>query len=212
MNRLTNRIWIAAVLMALGWVCTTYVRSGYTFEVEPFKRGFDSLPLELDGYTGANQPIDQDVSKILNADETVNRQYLRPDGTSVLFYGSAWFRPDKNSQVAPHNPKICYVNAGWKILEERVISVNAPGGKLPIDLILLERDTDRCVVGFWYQMGQSTFLSNKEGRQLHRQFWGNKKWPATFKFMIQTPSQGIDAAIPRLEEFALIVYQWSLEL
>lgn len=212
MNRLTSRIWLAAVLMVCGWAFTTWIRAGYTFEVQPLKRGFDSLPVELDGYVGTDQPMDQEIAQVLNADATVSRQYLRPDGTLILLNASAWVRPDNVADVAPHNPKVCYVNSGWKILEERNVNLTASGGNVPICILFLERDTERCVVGFWYQMGQSVFTTTRQGRQLHRQYWGNKKWPATMKFMVQTPSQGIDAAIPRIEEFALIIHQWSLEL
>ena len=212
MNRLTSRIWLAAVLMGCGFIGTSWIRSGYTFEVQPLRRGFDSLPLELNGYVGTEQPIDPEIATILNADTTVSRHYVRPDGSSILLHGSAWIRPDNVAEVAPHNPKICYVNAGWKILEERTVNLASSEEKLPICVLLLERDGERCVVGFWYQMGESVFTTTQKARLLHRQYWGKKKWPATMKFMLQTPSQGIDAAIPRIEEFALIVYQWSMEL
>jgi EpsI family protein len=212
MNRLTYRIWLAAVLMGCGWICTTWIRSGYTFEVQPLKKGLDSLPLELNGYIGTDQPVDKEVAAILNADTTVSRQYLRQDGSLILLHASGWMRPENVADVAPHNPKVCYVNSGWKILEERKVDLTTLGKTLPICVLLLERDSERCAVGFWYQMGESVFTTTQEARQLHRQLWGNKKWPATMKFMLQTPAQTIDAAIPRIEEFALIVHQWSLEL
>ena len=212
MNQLTYRIWLAAILMGCGWVSTVWIRSGYTFEVQPLKQGFDSLPMELDGYTGSDQSIDLDVSMILNADTTVNRVYVRPDGTMVLLHASGWVRPETVADVAPHNPKVCYVGSGWKILEERNVELTLPDGKLPMCVLFLERDTERCVIGFWYQMGERAFTTTQEARQIHKKLWGNSKWPATMKFLIQTPAQGINQALPRIEEFALIVHQWSLGL
>ena len=212
MNQLTSRIWLAAILMGCGFISTTWIRAGYTFEVQPLKQGLESIPVELGGYTGTDQPIDPEVSVVLNAGTTANRTYVRPDGTTLLLHASGWVRPGNVADVAPHNPKVCYVGAGWKILEERNIELNSTTGKLPMCVLFLERDTERCVIGFWYQMGDKTFTTTKEARQIHRQLWGSKKWPATLKFLIQTQAQGIDAALPRIEEFALIVHQWSLEL
>ncbi|MEI8016970.1 MAG: exosortase-associated EpsI family protein [Schlesneria sp.] len=215
MNQLTSRIWLAAFLMSCGLVSTYWIRSGYTFEVQPLKQSLEALPMELIGYTGSEQPVDPAVSAVLHADTTVNRSYTRPDGTMILLHASGWLRPETIADVAPHNPKVCYTNSGWKILEERNIELTSSIGKLPMCVMLLERDTERCVIGFWYQMGQSMFTTTKDARQVHRQLWGNKKWPATIKFLFQTPaqvSQGIDALLPRIEEFALIVHQWSLEL
>ncbi len=214
MNQLTHRIWLAALLMSCGWISTVWIRSGYTFEIQPLKQGLDSLPIELIGYTGTNTELDKEVSEILNADTSVNRYYVRPDGTSLTLFAAGWVRPESvSSDVCPHSPKVCYVNAGWKILEERIVNLTTPTGKLPVCFLFLERDAERCVVGFWYQMGESSFTSAQEARLLHRQFWGNKKWPATIKFLIQTTAQGgIDGAIPRIEEIAVVLHQWSLEL
>jgi EpsI family protein len=212
MNRLTYRIWLAAILMACGWMSTVWIRSGYTFEVQPLTRGLESLPLELNGYVGKDAPLDERVNEILDADSTVNREYRRPDGMVVSLHASGWVRPEKIASVAPHNPKICYTNSGWKIIEERTVPFDTPAGKLPVCILFLERETERCVVGFWYQMGKSTFNTAKEARQLHRQLWGKKQWPATMKFMLQTPAQTLDSGLPRIEEFAAIVYQWSLDL
>ena len=212
MNKLSNRIWLAAVILGCGWLSTAWVRSGYSFDVQPLKQELNSFPTELIGYNATELTLDSEVKEILNADTWVNRQYLRPDGTSLSLFAAGWVRPENVSDVAPHNPKVCYVNSGWKILEERTVNLTTAHGQLPVCFLFLERDTERCVVAFWYQMGQSTFTTAQEARALHRQLWGTKKWPSTIKFLIQTSAVGIDAAIPRIEEFALIVDQWAQEL
>jgi EpsI family protein len=212
MKQFSRRIWLAAILMTCGWVFTTWVRSGYTFDVQPLARGLDTLPMELDGYRAIDLPMDEEISKVLNADAVVNRDYRRPNGTSVVVHASAWVRPETVASVAPHIPKVCYTNAGWKILEERGVDVATPAGNLPLWVVLFERDGERCVVSYWYQMGQSTFNSPQEARQIHRELWGKKHWPATVKFMLQVPAQGIDAALPQIEEFASNVFQWASKL
>ena len=198
--------------MGCSWVFTVWVRSGYTFDIQPLSNGLDSLPMELDGYVGTDLPLDEGVSAILNADATVNRSYRRPDGSSVTIHASAWVRPENVSTVAPHSPKICYTNSGWVILEERPAEIETPTGKLPVRILLLERNEDRCVVTYWYQMGKSIFTTAGEARQVHRSLWGKKHWPATLKFMLQMPGREIDSTIPKIEEFASTVFEWSLKL
>lgn len=198
--------------MCVGWVFTIWVRSGYTFEIQPLQKGLDSFPMDLEEYRGVDLPLDEDVSKILAADATMNRAYRRSDGSSIVVHASAWVRPENVSSVAPHSPKICYTNAGWHILEERPTEVTTPAGRLHFNSLLLERDEERCVVSYWYQMGENIFTTASEARQVHRNLWGKQRWPATLKFMLQIPARDIDTALPRIQDFASIVYQWSLTL
>ena len=212
MNQFSRRIWLAAILTTCGWIGTTWVRSGYSFFVQPLNRGLDSFPMEINGYRATDLPLDEEVNKILHADETMNREYRRPDGTSLVIHASAWDRPETVASVAPHSPRVCYTNAGWKIIDERTQVITTAAGKLPLMLLLLGRDEDRCVVCYWYQMGKSTFGTASEARQIHRELWGKKSWPATIKFMLQIPASGIDPALPPLEEFAASVFEWSATL
>lgn len=212
MNQLSSRIWLAALLMVSGWVVTTWVRSGYTFEVQPLSRGLETFPLEIDGYTGKDIPVDEEISRVLDADSSINRAYNGAKGSSVILHASAWLRPETIASVAPHSPKVCYTNAGWKILKEQTVQFSAPSGKWPVCLLLLDREGERCVVGYWYQIGHSAFNTAAEARSVHRELWGNKSWPATIKFMLQTPGQDIDSVLPTMEEFSKIVYEWSSEL
>lgn len=212
MNRVAIKVWFTAALFIFGWYCTAWVRAGYTFEVQPLGQGIETMSMDLNGYHGTDVPIADRVREILNADATVNRDYRRPDGSSMMVHMSAWTRPESCASVAPHSPKICYTNGGWKILEERMVDADSPKGKIPLCVLLLEKDTDRCVIAFWYQMGRSTFNTAGEARLIHRKLWGQKRWPATIKVLLQTPGREIEEALPLLKEFATTLFQWTLEL
>ena len=93
MNKLSNRIWLAAVILGCGWLSTAWVRSGYSFDVQPLKQELNSFPTELIGYNATELTLDSEVKEILNADTWVNRQYLRPDGTSLSLFAAGWVRP-----------------------------------------------------------------------------------------------------------------------
>lgn len=212
MNRVAFRVWLVVGMMTIGWLTTAWVRSGYSFEVHPLRESLDKLPLDLNGYQGAEVSVDDRVAEILHADSSINRLYKRADGRSLTLFMSAWFRPESIADVAPHRPEICYANAGWKLLERKVVEASTPQGTLPLQVLLFEKGAERCVVAYWYQIGKSVFSTKSEARRIHRSLWGKSQWPATVKVMLQTPSQGIDAARPQIEQFVSTVFEWSADL
>lgn len=212
MNHLSARVWFTASLMILGWMATTWVRSGYTSEVRPLGKDLDLLPVQIDGFQGESIPMDDEVAKILNADAVLNRFYTRANGDSISLHVSAWIQPESLSYVAPHLPRVCYTNSGWKILEERTVSITTATGKLPYLAMLVERNSERHVVIFWYQMGRNVYTSEAEAKNIHREFWGKKSWPPTVKVMLDTPAQDMESAIARLNAFAPSVFAWTNDL
>jgi EpsI family protein len=205
MKQFERRIWIAACVMCLCYVGTLWVRSGYTFEVAPLSQHLASIPLDLDGWKGTDIPQDERVREMLNAQESLNRVYRSPEGTAVVVSVSAWLRPETVSEAAPHVPKICYTNSGWKILEERDVQVKTAHGELPLTTLLCEKQGERIVVGYWYQMGGSYFTTQTEARRIHRALWGESKWPATVKVLLQTNAAGIDLGLPVIERFIALI-------
>lgn len=205
MKPLERRIWLTAVLMSVCYVCILWVRTGYTFEVVPLKQSLADMPLELDGWRGQDVPIDDSVLKMLNAQETLNRVYRSPDGNTVVCHISAWLRPDSISEAAPHIPKLCYTNTGWSILAERQVPVKTPDGDITLTALLLERQEDRIVVAYWYQMGAVNFTTVDEARAIHRGLWGKSKWPATVKVLLQTSGRTIESALPAIERFVTLI-------
>ena len=205
MKSLRLRLWFTAAVMVLCYVGTSWVRAGYQFEVAPLNRDLESMPLELDGWRGVDIPIDERVREILNAQATLNRVYRSRDGVSVVAHVSAWLNPDTVSEVAPHVPKICYTNAGWKIIDESEVHVNSPQGDLPLICLLLEKPGERIVVAYWYQMGKSRFNSVEQARHIHRRLWGQRQWPATVKVLLQTSADSIKTGLPAIERFALLI-------
>ena len=212
MKHITRQVWLTALIMVCGWLLTNWVRAGYSFEVTQMKSELASLPMVFLGYQGTDIDIDDEISKVLAADSTLNREYTQGNGTSITIHGSAWIHPEAIASVAPHPPSVCYVNAGWTPKEERMIDLKTTFGTIPIKLIAFQKGGMNCVVGYWYQMGEHYFTTSTEARKIHRVLWGQKKWPFSIKFMLQIQAQEIDKAIPELEPFAIELLEWSRNL
>lgn len=206
---LAIRVWMTAVLMSFGSLGTAWVRSASTFEIKALDRSLDKLPTELDGYQSTEIPIDDHILEILKADSVGNRRYVGPNGTSILCHLAAWIRPESVLGAAPHLPKVCYTNSGWKIIGERAAEISTPSGRLALNLLLVERDRNRSVVAYWYQIGNSTYTTSADAKRIQRNLWGKKQWPALIKVMLDTPAQDIDTALPRIESFATSVFMWT---
>lgn len=195
--------WLAVVGLVAGYLVVAQIREGYTFEVAPLTRELESIPLELNDWHGTETPLaDDGTRELLNAQAMINRIYQKGDGSAVALNISAWLRPETVTAAAPHIPKICYVNSGWTILEEREIVLPTQTGDLPLVTLLLERNDQRIIVAYWYQMGPSYFTSVEEARRIHRSLWGQPRWPATFKILFQTPARTIETGMPTIEYFA----------
>ncbi|MDB5342795.1 MAG: hypothetical protein JWP89_1172 [Schlesneria sp.] len=205
MRALDRRICLTAAVMAVCYFGTLWVQDGYTFEVTPLSRDLQAIPLDLEGWRGEDIPIDESVARMLNAQQSMNRVYRDRDGTSVTTNVSAWLRPETVSEVAPHVPKLCYTNSGWTILSEREVVITTSQGSLPFITMLCEKQGERIVVAYWYQMGTSYFNSVSEARRVHRGLWGQRQWPATVKILLQTSAASLDAGLPRIERFALLL-------
>lgn len=205
MQALDRRICLTAAVVAVCYCGTLWVQAGYTFEVTPLNRDLEAIPLDLESWRGEDVPIDDSVARMLNAQQSMNRVYRDRDGTSVIANVSAWLRPETVSEVAPHVPKLCYTNSGWTILGEREVVITTPQGSLPFVAMLCEKQGERIVVAYWYQMGTSHFNSVSEARRIHRGLWGQRQWPATVKILLQTSATNLDAGLPRIERFALLL-------
>ena len=212
MNNLATRVWMTAILMTFGWLGTTWLRAANSIEVKPLRQGLDTLPTKLDGYEATEVPLDDHILEVLKADALVNRHYVRADRASIMCHVSAWLRPDSVNGSAPHVPKLCYTNAGWDIVDEKTIEIDTPSGKLKMNLLAVKRNGDRSVVAYWYQLGDTTFTTSAEAKQIHRKYWGKKNWPPLVKVLLDSPAPDINTALPRIEKFATSVFAWTDEL
>lgn len=205
MSQFDRRIWVTAIVAVICFGGTWCVRQGYTFDVVPPPRDVKTMPLTLDGWVGEDIPMDEQVKKVLNAQETVNRIYRGQTGEAVTVSVSVWLSPDSVSEVAPHVPKLCYTNAGWTTLAERNEVLELPNGKFTFATLLFEKAEDKIVVAYWYELGEHRFTTAAEARRIHRQLWGRKKWPASVKVLLQTNAANLDAGMPVIRRFAAIV-------
>ena len=84
-----------------------------------------SLPFEIDGWVGADEPLDKRVADATDTDDYVSRIYRAGDAQVGLFfaYGTR-FR-----DLLPHRPEVCYPAAGWVLQQQHFETLVTPDGR-----------------------------------------------------------------------------------
>jgi len=130
-----------ALLLIFGQVDRTLSK------VEPLPplKSLDSFPLQLGDWHGQSSKIREDILKVTEADSYFNAEYIAPSkypvGLWIAFYGR------HSRGILSHNPKVCMVGSGWRIIDSKIQYV-ADG--LPVNALLLENSGERTLVYYWY--------------------------------------------------------------
>ena len=146
-----RRIWLASIGVAALLLLQTAAYYGLpSQEKTPRMRDLATLPSSWQAWTQtASYPIEEEVQKVLKADQTLNRNYSNHEATVNLFV--AYFRSHK-SGVAPHSPKNCLPGSGWTERESGTARIDLPSGRqLEVNRYIVARGDGRSLVFYWYQ-------------------------------------------------------------
>jgi hypothetical protein len=205
---LAKYVWItlAAVAVTQGGVAALQWSLVPT-RVRPLRHALSELPLTMGAWTGKDNEVDQRLFQAVGAEQQVNRLYTN-SARDVLYVHSAVWMSSADDWL-PHLPQVCYAGAGWLPVENSIISLpNRPDLRIAVQTF--ERAGQRVKVGYWYQMGKSTFVDREEARKVRRAFWGKREWFPVCKVLIQIEDS--DAAQSKLVDLAGPIYDFDCEL
>jgi len=157
----------AAMLLSLllvGQACAYYLLP--KSELAPEAPAMANFPAVLGEWRmAADYPIEDEVQKVLRADDTLNRVYSAPGSPVAVNLFMAYFRSQKTG-VAPHSPKNCLPGSGWAPLESRIISIPVAGrlGAVEVNRFVVARGTEKTLVLYWYQTAHRIIASEYEAK------------------------------------------------
>jgi EpsI family protein len=164
MNADTNltsiRFGIVAILMlATALVLQAHSRS----EFFPPREALTSLPLQINGWTGTEETLDQRTLEILGPGEFLIRDYEnagQPQPWINLYI--AYFPTQKTGDTI-HSPNHCLPGAGWIPTSREIVSIARPdGSSFPAKRYVVAKSSDRQLVLYWFQA---------HGRELASEYW-----------------------------------------
>jgi EpsI family protein len=162
-----NSKFTRLVTMILLVQCGAYYAIAMRSEIAPVVEPLSTFPQRMgDWKMLSDTPIEEEVQRVLKADDTMNRMYDGPGGKSAYLF-IAFFKSQRNGQ-APHSPKNCLPGAGWQAVEDTKIAVTVPDWptRIIINKYVVERGNDKSVTLYWYQSHNRVIASEYKAK-----FW-----------------------------------------
>ena len=137
---------------------------GYTYTLrssattQPAPAALASIPHQIGKYTGHDQTLDERVSELLGADETLFREYLTADERPIWVFLGHFGEPRENSQI--HSPKHCYPGSGWSIFDESRVDVRFGDGRIDANCLMITDGEYEQTVVYWFQTDDG-FVTNE---------------------------------------------------
>ncbi len=138
--------WIPGGLMAVGCLLTLGVDRQKQM---PLAAPLGSLPGVLAGYRGTDVKISEAEQRAAGMSTYLYRVF-RSDSTQVFTVYVGYYDHQSQGKTI-HSPKNCLPGAGWEALESSQVEVPSSDGAVHVNQYLLQRDTQRALVFYWYQ-------------------------------------------------------------
>jgi EpsI family protein len=146
--------WPARILAALLLLqAVAYYAVASRRDIIPSVAPLSAFPFASQGWTMTqDNRIEDEVQKVLKADDTLNRVYVSPDAKTSASLMIAFFRTQRYGQ-APHSPKNCLPGSGWQPLEDQKLAIDIPCRDAPIVInkYVIAHGDEQAVVLYWYQ-------------------------------------------------------------
>ena len=189
MNSIAMRLWIVTALVATGYGATYLVQaSTEPPEVRLPDWNFAEMPQQLGDWRGENMELDPKIMVRLGAASVTDRMYRNETGQSVSSHTAIFADP---REAVDHRPDSCYRGAGWLKIDETSAEVSIGENRtIPVYFTTWERNGDRVLVVYWYQIGEQVILDRMGLGTLRWTMRGQPVWPATVKVLLQTSAWG----------------------
>ena len=138
-----------AVLALQGIAMLAFSRTEYL----PSPPALSEFPWSIAPWQGVRDTtLDPGALAMLLPDDVLNRQYTNEEGTANLDLFVAYYKTQHKAGGA-HDPKVCLPGSGWNPLESRIVQVDVrnSGVSFPVNHYVIEKDSEKAVVLYWYQ-------------------------------------------------------------
>lgn len=163
------------------------------------------LPLQIGDWTGQEVPLDEDIVRATDTDALINRLYTRHNGLeSIICYIATGV---KARDLAPHRPEVCYIGAGWTLVNKRSMEIPLNVGmELPCMILQFSRgilNTQKTVLLNYYIVDGQYCRDVSLLRSRAWQGSGTIRYVAQVQIAVTTTiNLNIDSAVKLACEFA----------
>ncbi|MFB3813620.1 MAG: exosortase C-terminal domain/associated protein EpsI [Terriglobales bacterium] len=151
------RFWLVTVLLLGATIGLQLLRHG---EAVPLRDSLDTMPFQIAGWQGHDDPLEKRIVEATGADEYLNRVYVAEGRPVFLYIG--YYRNQRTGETI-HSPKNCLPGGGWQPLSAGRVELQTPDGhKVTVNQYLIAKGLERQLVLYWYQ---------SHGRIIASEYW-----------------------------------------
>ncbi len=150
---------VAALMLATAFVLQAHSHS----EVFPPRTPLSFLPLQIDGWTGSDDPLDKDTLDILGPGEFLMRDYEASGQPQPWINLWIAYFPTQRAGDTIHSPNHCLPGSGWVPTSRKIVPITLPdGSSFPANQYVVSKSGDRQLVLYWFQA---------HGRAVASEYW-----------------------------------------
>jgi len=157
-------------------------------------------------WTGKDEKLKDEEFNYAQLDDDVSRIYTNRDNRTLSVLVGLY---QSTATGVYHNPFNCYNSHGFTLRDDIRKRLECSRPNSEISLSTWEREGQKCVVGFWYEVGDHTLFERDDLLGTQWAMRGKSKWPVTFKVLIQASAAGDpDQARVDVLEMAKEIREW----
>ena len=155
-----GRVTLCVGLLSAGVAAQAGLESASRIERPPLRRPLATLPMELGGWSGQDDPIDPAIRAVSEATDCLSRTYTNPKFPGVAL--SLWVNYSSFGGNMRHSPETCLPAHGSTKIESMTAILRIPGPDdkaLTVSRLAYSQGEDELVqaIGFWYYIfGESS--------------------------------------------------------
>lgn len=161
----------------------------------------ERIPLQVGAWHGTRYDMGAVVFQALRPDAIISRTYVHPSGQRIDFVLLAGTHAD-----AFHNPHLCFPDQGWKIQDDRSLTLNIAGINAPIQARLMQVDNNgrKVTVIYWYRapFGTTSSVAVARVQTYTARIIGMNRQQTFFIRFIVPSSQDLEKDIDTIRQFA----------
>jgi EpsI family protein len=170
----------------------------------PLSKNLNEFPLTIDKWRVIdNISIQEEMLKMLGADEYVERVYSSPDNTVIDLYISYFNVLKEGKQF--HSPKNCLIGTGSTLIKIEKIDVIEPKLKklIKLNYMLLKKNNTHQLIIYWYQC-QGQIITSEYIEKFYRiidAIYKRRTNGAFIRVTCYDQGKGIEASLESLKQF-----------
>lgn len=185
-------ISLLAIVAAL--IVYTYSMRYRTIE-SPVPPDLGLVSPNVAGYTGQDGLLEAASLVLLGADATLFRTYRKEESPPIWLFLGYFGSQQEYSQI--HSPKNCYPGAGWNILREGSVSVEAPSGSLRAKSLIISDGIGTRIIVYWFSTPEGALTDEfaLKWYQAKRSLFGKPQESTFIRFSTPVPAGADESTV-----------------